>query len=188
MISFRQVSNCQAWVRDNDLFVTIGGNTEIQVTNDGSKNVMNGIADWVYEGALLLIISADSFVSEEVLASQTAMWFSPGGTALAYLKLDETKVKEYTYPLYEKGSENSYPQTVIVKYPKVFISAFIVINKLMGSPVARIRSFHCISCQFSRITSQALTYSSKKKIYSNPTTLLLPKYYGCLSPFYWQDL
>jgi hypothetical protein len=49
------------------------------------------------------------------------MWFSPGGMSLAFLKLDETKVQEYFYPLYEKDKDNSYPQTVIVKYPKVTI-------------------------------------------------------------------
>lgn len=43
-----------AWVRDNDLYLTLNGETEIRVTKDGSKNIINGIADWVYEGRLLL--------------------------------------------------------------------------------------------------------------------------------------
>jgi hypothetical protein len=66
-----------AWVRDNDLYVT-SNDAEFQLTFDGSKNIINGISDWVYE--------------EEVLASRTATWWSLDGTALAFVKFDDTNV------------------------------------------------------------------------------------------------
>ena len=96
-----------AWVRDNDLFITritaSGNHTEIRITNDGSKKIINGIADWVYE--------------EEVLASHTAMWFSPDGDLIAYLKFNETLVPEYKFQMYETP-HSTYNRDVSVKYPK----------------------------------------------------------------------
>ena len=72
---------------------------------DGSKDTINGIADWVYE--------------EEVLASHSALWFSPDGSTIAYLKFNESQVPEYTYPLYEKDEHGTpYPRQISVKYPK----------------------------------------------------------------------
>ncbi|KAI9005337.1 dipeptidyl peptidase IV N-terminal region-domain-containing protein [Gaertneriomyces semiglobifer] len=96
-----------AWVRDNDLYVTVDTKTEVRITTDGSKNVINGIADWVYE--------------EEVLGSHDALWFSPNGTRVAYLKFNETNVPEVKLEYYEKhksGSKYHYPEEVSLKYPK----------------------------------------------------------------------
>ncbi|KAJ3226629.1 hypothetical protein HK099_004510 [Clydaea vesicula] len=104
-------ANHIAWIRDNDLYVTsilpgVGEPftlKETRITNDGSKQVINGIADWVYE--------------EEVLGSHDAMWFSPDGSRIAYLKFNETEVPEYHFQLYE-SPHGSYPREVSVKYPK----------------------------------------------------------------------
>jgi hypothetical protein len=95
--------NNVAWVRDNDLFFTYNG-TEYQITNDGSRNIINGISDWVYE--------------EEVFSSNIATWISNDGTAIAFLKFDDTKVREYELQFYAKMGENSYPEQVDLKYPK----------------------------------------------------------------------
>lgn len=101
-------SNHIAWVRDNDLYVSsILSNGELienRITTDGSKSIINGISDWVYE--------------EEVLASHESMWFSPDGYRLAYLKFNETLVPEYKLQMYE-NPHASYPREVSVKYPKV---------------------------------------------------------------------
>ncbi|KAJ2318125.1 Dpp4p, partial [Coemansia sp. RSA 2681] len=64
------------FVRDNNLYVTDMMH-EIQVTDDGSDEVFNALADWVYE--------------EEVLGSGASSWWSPDGKALAYLRLDDSK-------------------------------------------------------------------------------------------------
>ncbi|KAJ3283503.1 hypothetical protein HK104_010348 [Borealophlyctis nickersoniae] len=92
-----------AWVRDNDLYVTVEASMEVRITTDGSKDIINGIADWVYE--------------EEVFGAHEALWFSPAGTRIAYLKFNETQVPEYRLQLYMQ-SQNNYPKEVGVKYPK----------------------------------------------------------------------
>lgn len=78
------------------------------VTTTGNENVFNGIPDWVYE--------------EEVLAGDTAYWWSPDGTRIAYFELDETAVKTYSFPIYNptdiNGKASLYPQSVDMKYPK----------------------------------------------------------------------
>lgn len=69
----------QAWVRDNDLFVTdVASYSEKRVTSDGSKSTINGICDWVYE--------------EEVYMKHNAAWFSPDSSRIAYLKFNESMV------------------------------------------------------------------------------------------------
>ncbi|KAI9203272.1 dipeptidyl peptidase IV N-terminal region-domain-containing protein [Polychytrium aggregatum] len=93
-----------AWVRDNDLYVTVDSTVEVRLTHDGSKNIINGISDWVYE--------------EEVLSSHSALWFSPDSTHVAYLKFNETSVPEYHLELFETKGAGSYPKEVSVKYPK----------------------------------------------------------------------
>jgi dipeptidyl aminopeptidase len=101
--SFAPTGHHVAWVRDNDLYMTIDG-AELRVTTDGSKNIINGISDWVYE--------------EEVLAEQKALWISPDGSAIAFAKFNDTYVKNYELQYYEKYGEDSYPTMIDVKYPK----------------------------------------------------------------------
>ncbi|RKO96343.1 hypothetical protein CAUPRSCDRAFT_11966, partial [Caulochytrium protostelioides] len=106
LLQFGPTGNTVAWVRDNDLYVTVDaahGGAEIRVTRDGSKNMINGIADWVYE--------------EEILASHTALWFSPDARHIAYLKFNETDVPVYRLQKFMQ-SDNNYPVDLTVKYPK----------------------------------------------------------------------
>lgn len=56
---------------------------------------------WVYE--------------EEVFGSNSALWWSPDGSFIAYLKSNESEVPIFTYPIYGSGA---YPEQVQVKYPK----------------------------------------------------------------------
>lgn len=57
-----------------------------------------------------------SIISEEVFASNGAIWWSSTGKYLAYLELNDTEVQKVEFPWY--GSEQ-YPETVILPYPKV---------------------------------------------------------------------
>ena len=88
-----------------------------QITEDGGKDVYNGIPDWVYE--------------EEVLKDRAAHWWSPDSKHIAYLKFNDTKVPDYvvTYFMGEGGEKNgnnnnmvsgvqAYPNLVPIKYPK----------------------------------------------------------------------
>lgn len=99
-----------AFIRDNDLFIhdTRFG-TELQITQDGELNhIINGAPDWVYE--------------EEFSFNKAFEW-APDGSALAFIKFDESNVKEYQMNLFAGQSpalkENElYPSNYTYKYPK----------------------------------------------------------------------
>lgn len=90
-----------AYVNKNNLFIKdLLTNIETAVTHDGKKNkIINGIPDWVYE--------------EEFSFSKAFEW-STDNNYIAYLKFDESNVKEFSIPIY-KGL---YPETYTYKYPK----------------------------------------------------------------------
>ncbi|HKK81319.1 MAG TPA: S9 family peptidase [Prolixibacteraceae bacterium] len=99
-----------AFVRNNNIFIkTIRFGTELQVTSDGELNkIINGVPDWVYE--------------EEFSYNKAFEW-SPDSKMLAFVKFDETNVKEYTMPVYkglapEKKANQLYPGSYTYKYPK----------------------------------------------------------------------
>lgn len=58
---------------------------------------------------------------EEVLASASALWFSPDGRHLAFATFNDTNVKDISIPVYgEPGSmKDQYPSEMKIKYPKV---------------------------------------------------------------------
>ncbi|XP_063236970.1 venom dipeptidyl peptidase 4-like [Bacillus rossius redtenbacheri] len=97
-----------AFVRGNDLhYKPSYDGAEVRLTSSGVEGVVyNGVADWVYE--------------EEVLATSSALWFSPGGSSLAYVTFNDSHVKEMTYDVY--GTPGSlggqYPELVSLRYPK----------------------------------------------------------------------
>lgn len=91
-----------AFVRDNNLFIkTLESGIEVQITQDGEKNkIKNGWADWVYE--------------EEFSKADYFDW-SSNSQYLAYVKFDESLVKEYTMDIYKS---ELYPEKYTFKYPK----------------------------------------------------------------------
>ncbi len=99
-----------AFVRDNNLFLKdLRFGTERQITHDGKLNhIINGAPDWVYE--------------EEFSFNKAFDW-SPDGTSLAYIKFNESDVKEYQMNMFEgqrpalKANE-LYPSNYVYKYPK----------------------------------------------------------------------
>lgn len=99
-----------AFVEDNNLyFVPRAGESPIKVTDDGAATIFNAVPDWVYE--------------EEIFDSDSVMWFSPGGSKLVYLRLDETAVPVYKFPVYNpdpyrSGLTTPYPKMTKMKYPK----------------------------------------------------------------------
>ena len=92
-----------AYVQGNNIFLfSLTSATTVQVTEDGAYGrVINGVCDWVYE--------------EEVYSRTGVIWFSPSGRHMAYLRFDESRVPEYTFPLYALPHNEIYAY----KYPKV---------------------------------------------------------------------
>jgi dipeptidyl-peptidase-4 len=91
-----------AFVRDNNLYIkNLDSGAETAVTTDGEQNkIKNGWADWVYE--------------EEFSKADYFDW-SSDSKCLAYIRFDESRVKEFTLDLY-KGE--LYPVKYTYKYPK----------------------------------------------------------------------
>ena len=91
-----------AFVRDNNIYIkNLVTGFQVAVTTDGVNNqVKNGWGDWVYE--------------EEFSKPDYFEW-SNDSRYLAYVRFDESKVKEYGMDLY-KGE--LYPQRYTFKYPK----------------------------------------------------------------------
>ncbi|GIK03415.1 diacylglycerol pyrophosphate phosphatase [Aspergillus viridinutans] len=95
-----------AFVRGNDVFVWTNASTS-QITNDGGPDLFNGVPDWIYE--------------EEILGDRFALWFSPDGAYLAFLRFNETGVPTFTVPYYMDNEEIAppYPRELELRYPKV---------------------------------------------------------------------
>lgn len=100
--TFDKKATMIAFVRDNNIFYKdLTKNKEVQVTTDGKVNsIINGAADWVYE--------------EEFAMSKAFSW-SPDGCKIAFLRFDESQVKEFTMT-YFYG--DLYPKYSTFKYPK----------------------------------------------------------------------
>jgi dipeptidyl-peptidase 4 len=70
------------FIRAHDLWIvsTTTGGSPRQLTRDGSETLRNGELDWVYP---------------EELDLQTAYWWSPDSSKIAFLQLDESPVAKY---------------------------------------------------------------------------------------------
>lgn len=93
-----------AFVRDHDLFtIDVASKSERRLTSDGAPKIFNGMFDWVYQ--------------EEVYGRGTfkAYWWSPDSKSIAYLRLDDTKVPEFTVvdhmPLHQTLEVTPYPKS-----------------------------------------------------------------------------
>lgn len=97
-----------AYVKDNNIYIkNLRFGTTNQITTDGEANkVKNGIPDWVYE--------------EEFSLSRAFEW-SPDSEELAFLKFEESMVRDFSFPIYYNNPENLdelYPLIYSYKYPK----------------------------------------------------------------------
>ena len=61
--------------------------------------------------------------SEEILNSNSALWFNPTGTHLAFATFNDTDVDTMNFPLYGRPGDVTfqYPLQQSIKYPKVKI-------------------------------------------------------------------
>lgn len=100
-----------AFVRENNIYLVklLYGNSESQVTTDGKRNeVINGIPDWVYE---------------EEFSFNRALEFSEDSQMLAYIRFDESDVKQYSLSMFagmapHYSEYEKYPGSYVYKYPK----------------------------------------------------------------------
>ncbi len=108
--SFSPNGEMVAFVRDNNLFLSkLKFGTESAITTDGEYNkIINGMPDWVYE--------------EEFGFNKAYDW-SADSKEIAFIRFDESNVKEFAFPLYQASYPNNeeyslYPGQYKFKYPK----------------------------------------------------------------------
>ena len=90
-----------AFAKDNNLYIhKLDFGTEVAVTKDENTDIINGIADWLYE--------------EEFGTTCLFAW-SPDSKMLAFVKLDESEVPTFGWEVY---SDTQYPTTESLRYPK----------------------------------------------------------------------
>jgi dipeptidyl-peptidase-4 len=93
-----------AFTRDHNLYtLDIANGLEYQLTEDGSKTIMNGWASWVYY--------------EEILGRGShfaSFWWAPDSRHIAFLRFDDNPVP--TFPLF--SSEGQHGRQEIERYPK----------------------------------------------------------------------
>lgn len=89
------------FVAGNNLYVKDLTTKQVtQLTSDGEQNaIINGTTDWVYE--------------EEFAITQGFLW-SPDSKYIAYMRFDESAVREFTMSIYGE----LYPELYTFKYPK----------------------------------------------------------------------
>ena len=91
------------FVRSNNMYVfDLATQRERRLTTDGSPKILNGRLDWVYQEELY---GRGNF---------EAYWWSPDSTMLAYLRLDENPVHEFTVvdhiPYHQNVEVTPYPK------------------------------------------------------------------------------
>lgn len=90
-----------AFAKGNNLYVhKCDFGTEVAVTKDENTDIINGVADWLYE--------------EEFATTALFAW-SPDSKQLAFVKLDETDVPDFSWDVY---SDTQYPTQKHLRYPK----------------------------------------------------------------------
>ncbi len=91
-----------AYVSEHNIFTeNLASGTVSKLTSDGTKKLINGTFDWVYE---------------EELDCRDGFRWSPDGKAIAYWQIDANKIKNY---LMLNTTDSLYPFTVPVEYPVV---------------------------------------------------------------------
>lgn len=88
------------YVRENNLYVeALADNRITQLTRDGSKRIINGTFDWVYE---------------EELDLRDGWRWSPDSRSIAYWQLDTDGVPDY-YMI--NNTDSLYPKIITIQYP-----------------------------------------------------------------------
>jgi dipeptidyl-peptidase-4 len=121
-----------AYIYQNNLFTKdLTTNIITQVTTDGKKNeIINGTTDWVYE--------------EEFAITKAFDW-SFDSKKIAYLRFDESQVKQFNIDYFGK----TYPTIYTYKYPKAGeanskVSAFIFDVTTMKSNNIKLNDYEYI--------------------------------------------
>jgi len=137
--AFSPAGDRLAYVKGNNLYtLDLATGLEKQLTADGSETVFNGKLDWVYEEELANRATTPPYT------------WSPDGTKIAYLRLDDAPVPKYPLTEYLEDhvelSEERFPQSgdpnptpsihVVSTEPGVYQDWKFPLNDNKGDPKA----------------------------------------------------
>uniref|UniRef100_A0A1I8C169 Peptidase_S9 domain-containing protein n=1 Tax=Meloidogyne hapla TaxID=6305 RepID=A0A1I8C169_MELHA len=104
-----------AYVYNNNVFYQSDPLTlkSQQITNDSSDDILNGVADWLYE--------------EEILQTPQALWWSKDGQFLAFLTIDNREVPhvpimQFAHHQYPNVRKQPYPKVDEKHLPQIWLS------------------------------------------------------------------
>lgn len=90
-----------AFAKDNNLYIhKLDFGTEVAVTKDTCTDIINGVADWLYE---------------EEFGTTALMAWSPDSKMLAFVRLDEEEVPTFAW---QEFKDTQYPVEKQLRYPK----------------------------------------------------------------------
>ncbi|MBQ8939536.1 MAG: DPP IV N-terminal domain-containing protein [Paludibacteraceae bacterium] len=137
-----------AFAKGNNLYVhKLDFGTEVAVTKDENTEIINGVADWLYE--------------EEFATTALFAW-SPDSKQLAFIRLDETDVPEFSWQNYlgEVPSDQvpstkypQYPDMESLRYPKAGCA-----NAKASVCVYDVATKGIVNIQFSEVSHQNSDY------------------------------
>lgn len=110
LVKWAPTENAYVYVYMNDIYLRRSARDqteEFRLTNTGRPGtIYNGVPDWVYE--------------EEILSSNTALWFSPDGRHLAFATFNDSRTPVMNIPYYGSPGDMKYQytQAVNIRYPK----------------------------------------------------------------------
>jgi dipeptidyl-peptidase 4 len=103
-VTFSPDSMYLAYTKNSNLFTySLENQRETQISLDGNKTVLNGLATWLYW--------------EEIFGRATAFrafWWSPDSKKIAYMRFDESKTP--MFPIYNSEGTRGYIEET--RYPK----------------------------------------------------------------------
>ncbi len=99
---FSPKANKVAYVSQHNLYVEdVATNIIKRITNDGTRKLINGTFDWVYE---------------EEFGCRDGFRWSPDGNRIAFWQVDATKIRDY---FMLNTTDSNYSKIIPVEYPKV---------------------------------------------------------------------
>lgn len=154
LATWAPVGHALAYVQANDIYIIpepeldTSSPLAVRVTYDGSETVFNGVPDWVYE--------------EEVLKADSALWWSPNGDTVAFLRSDETDVPVYKLQYYnptdDAFSSHQYPTEKDIRSASTLLFEDPLLTETSGiqSRVSPIRSSLCTPSRCATISPRGL--------------------------------
>ncbi|XP_072401301.1 venom dipeptidyl peptidase 4 [Diabrotica undecimpunctata] len=107
LVLWSPMGNGFVYVKENNIYYkeSAKDGKTVQITST-TGYISNGVPDWVYE--------------EEVLSSNSAIWFSNDGKKIAYGRYNDTEVPLMVIPIYGEPGKLifQYPRANVIKYPK----------------------------------------------------------------------